>query len=240
MTFKVKKQVVLVLLVLFTSLSVVYAEAPFDSSAIIDDFKANADQIVSGKVVKVELYPKDRYTKVERNFLYYPYYCSRVVVDYEGSYGQVYRANVAMNYIEVDGRWSLDQAVQESGTPVTLVQGPTKPLPEPPTAPDKASVIKLFDNYEPIGGTSDTFKNEVLSLSEPTFSRRGWDYQFGIYTYAGRMRYTRIGPREGLIAVFRRKEVYECDFKVIMTYEYATQKWTNKIQLDSDNVKRIK
>ena len=238
--FKIKKQVVSVLLGLLTSLSVAltvaYAESPFDSSAIIDDFNANAEQIVSGKVVKVELYPKDRYTKVERNLLYYPYYCSRVVVDYEGSYGQVYRANIAMNYIEVDDNWSLDQAVKEPNSPVILVQEPTKPLPEPPTAPDKAAISKLIDNYKPVHGPRDTFNNEVVSLSEPTFSRNGWDYQQGIYTYTGKMRYT-CRSSNGL---FPSKEVWESDFKVIMTYEYATQKWTSRIERDSQNEKRIK
>lgn len=237
---KVKKQVVLILLVILTSLSVTInvalAEAPFDSSGIIDDFNANAERIVSGKVVKVELYPKDRYTKVARGLFYYPYYCSTVVVDYEGSYGQVYRGNVAMNYIEVDGRWSLDQAVREPNTPVVLVQEPTKPLPEPPTAPDKTAISKLITDYKAVHGSRDTFNNEVVSLSEPTFSRNGWDYQQGIYTYTGKMRFTCMGSG----GFFPSKEIWESDFNVVMTYDYATQKWISRIERDYKNEKRIK
>ncbi|HBF38810.1 MAG TPA: hypothetical protein DDW50_16015 [Firmicutes bacterium] len=235
--FKVTKQVVLVLLLILVSLSVAFAEAPFDSKNIIDDFNANASKVITGKCLKVELYPKDRFTKVEKDLLYYPYYCAGVIVEWEGSYGQVYRDNVYLNYIEVQGEWSLDVIFKSNKEQSVLIQEPTKPLPTPPAAPTKNDVIKLFDNWPTSREPGHTYKVEVLSVSEPTMQRQGLDYDSVVYTYTGRVHWTIDSPStKGLFGKLlgSTPDIWEADYSVTATYSFAQQQWENQIRTAND------
>lgn len=231
-------RVFLILLVVI-SLNVAYAEAPFNPQRIINDLYTYASRVIPGKCVKAELAAKDRYTNVEIDYRIYPYYCSMVVVEWEGSYGQIYRDNIYINYLKVKGEWLFDIIFKDDKEQSVLIKEPTKPLPTPPAAPDKDTIIKLFDNWIPIYGTDDHFEVEVLSVSEPTFRWEGLDYEKAVYAYTGRLRWTSTRQGEGFFgALFPSKEVWEANYTADMIYTFADQEWEHKIRRsDEEQIK---
>jgi len=208
---------------------------PVPESAVeagLKDYLSRDAQAQARAVVKSELAPT--YGFSDEDILGYPHKFFRDCYYYwEGTYGQLIRETVSIYFRKVDeSNWTLSAYKLVEGEE-TIVQKPTKPLPEVPAPPTSEQLSQAIYDYLPSCNSSYNdmnYKIEKLEPTEPKFDWYGIDYQWGGYQYDGMVTVTGkakkvkgLGLGSVLSTVVKSKAKY--DFSVNMLYGIADKQW---------------
>lgn len=183
-------------------------------------------------VIRYELADTEGTFTKDVNGLRYPGYYRDCYIYEQGSYGQITRKTVSINFLaNIIGTWDFDghDLLPDSAV---QVQGPTKPLPEPPAEPTDEQVKQAIIEGFKKSHQYTTYKMKKLELTEPTFAWYGEDYELAVYIYKGCTIAYKLIDETSYGSIIGLGTNHKDKGEILMQFDMEKKTWSAEIELE--------